>query len=103
MTNAELCRLEQAELIKLIEEGKLIYLPCKVGKEVYVINDVYGNLKIGEISEVFIDKIFTTLTIVINFGGYCQYYKSNNFGKTVFLTREQAKQKLKELNGNEKE
>ena len=26
MTNAELCRLEQAELIKLIEEGELVYI-----------------------------------------------------------------------------
>ncbi len=28
MTKEELCRLEQAELVKLIDEGRLVYLPC---------------------------------------------------------------------------
>lgn len=29
MTHDELCRMEQSQLIKLIDEGKLVYLPCK--------------------------------------------------------------------------
>ena len=28
MTKEELCRLEQSELVKLIDEGQLVYLPC---------------------------------------------------------------------------
>ena len=31
MTHDELCRMEQSKLVKLIDEGKLVYLPCKVG------------------------------------------------------------------------
>ena len=31
MTNQELMQLPHSEMIKLIDEGKLIYLPCKVG------------------------------------------------------------------------
>ena len=37
MTQEELCRMEQSQLVKLIDEGKLVYLPCKVEDTVYVI------------------------------------------------------------------
>ena len=39
MTKEELCRLEQSELVKLIDEGQLAYLPAKIGDDIYWVCD----------------------------------------------------------------
>ena len=43
MTKEELCKLQYHELIKLIDEGRLIYLPCKVGETIYQIGSICTN------------------------------------------------------------
>ena len=43
MTKEELCRLEYSELIRLINEERLIYLPCKVDEKIYRISSICTN------------------------------------------------------------
>lgn len=84
----------------LIENG-VIVLPCDVGDTVYYLDGSiiveskvhcisfggrYGDYKGGQIHIYDSDKDNITV-------------KLDNFGKTVFLTRDQAEQKLKEMRG----
>ena len=64
----------------LEKQGLLLRLPCKVGSTVYHI----ANKRILEVENV--DLFFLCLCVA-----ECR------FGKTVFLTQEEAKQKLKEM------
>ena len=79
----------------LIADG-WIRPPCKVGQRVYAI---YLN---GELRTSLQGDRITQ--IKINRGGYhfkCWwgYFHLSDIGKTVFLTKEQAEQKLKEMRG----
>lgn len=66
----------------LEEQGRLLKLPCKVGDDVYYI------LGIPNKTPCAIDKCTFELSDI------------NKIGKTLFLTREEAEAKLKELRGN---
>lgn len=70
----KLCEYEDLE-----EQGKLPKLPCKVGDDVYYI------LGIPNKTPCAIDKCTFELSDI------------NKIGKTLFLTREEAEAKLKEL------
>lgn len=72
---------ELREYKQLEEQGLLLRLPCKVGSTVYHI----ANKRILEVENV--DLFFLCLCVA-----ECR------FGKTVFLTKEEAEQKLKEMN-----
>lgn len=86
----------------LIENG-MIVPPCKVGETVYCIVPVGCKLSVekGFVREFRITEEKVCANIVD-----CEYIKFANlninvsyddFGKTVFLTKEQAEQKLKEM------
>ena len=87
------------------EQGLLIRLPCKVGDKVYAFCEEFGILEYGVYGIIlFQDKIIFQCS---SFSGYCnddtpecldeiEPYISD-FGKTVFLSREEAERKLKEL------
>lgn len=72
----KLCEYEDLE-----EQGRLPKLPCKVGDDVYYI------LGIPYETPCTIDKCTFKLSDI------------NKIGKTLFLTREEAEAKLKELRG----
>lgn len=72
----KLCEYEDLE-----EKGRLTKLPCKVGDDVYYI------LGIPNETPCAIDKCTFELSDI------------NEIGKTLFLTREEAEAKLKELRG----
>jgi hypothetical protein len=83
--------------VHLIESG-VVVPPCKVGQRVYAI---YLNGKLR--TPLQSDRI---TQITINRGGYhfkCWwgYFHLSDIGKTVFLTKAEAEQKLKELRGAE--
>ena len=73
------------EYRQLEKQGRLIKLPCKVGDDVYYI------LGIPNKTPCTIDKCTFGLSAI------------NKIGKTLFLTREEAEAKLKELRGGENE
>lgn len=76
---------ELAEYKKLDEQGLLLKLPCKVGDTVYTLNTLKNKkIVLGQIEEI--DAFFIALCMM-----------ENRFGKTVFLTKEEAEAKLKEM------
>lgn len=78
---------ELAEYKKLDEQGLLLKLPCKVGDTVYTLNTLKNKkIVLGQIEEI--DAFFIALCMV-----------ENRFGKTVFLTKEEAEAKLKKMEG----
>jgi hypothetical protein len=116
MTIDELRRLEQPELVKLIDEGKLMYPPCAVGDTVYGLGSYFGKRLICELGDIIplhileIHYSSTGLRYCIGCGlrNKCDYFccdmqsnfSNNDFGKTVFLTLPEAEQALKEMEGN---
>lgn len=72
------------------EQGLLLRLPCKVGDTIYI---VFHNHTICEM-EVFSFKIIAKGWAVET--GDCSYLFTD-FGKTVFLSLEEAEAKLKEM------
>lgn len=108
-----------AEYEDLEEQGLLLRLPCKVGDTVYTINIEY-NYTECEYEETADECVFLTCP---NRGRDCHSKKirliSINefsvdslswlvdmieyFGKTVFLTREEAEQALEQMKGAENE
>ncbi len=94
--------LEELKSYKEAEEqGLLVRLPCKVGTEVFVISPREGHyikcqIKQIEISSTVFGKIHYFVEPVAQRGCSFRYF-DNEFGKTVFLTREEAEKKLKEL------
>ena len=74
----------------LEEQGLLLRLPCKVGDTIYYIEDNKVNKFV-----VYSFDIRQLQQFVCNYDGIRLNFK--NFGKTVFLTKEEAEQKLKEM------
>lgn len=75
----------------LEEQGRLFILPCAVGDTVWQIHTLpRTNRKI--IAEVKADAFFITLCTL-----------EGRFGKTVFLTREEAESALEKMKGEDHE
>lgn len=89
----------------LEEQGLFARLPCKVGTEVFVIFpgiNHYAKCQIKkiEIKPNIFEKICYFIEPVVRRGQYLKYF-NNEFGETIFLTREEAKKKLKEMKKND--
>lgn len=89
------CNLNRLkELSEAYKDGRCLVLPCKVGtKELYII-DEYEEIYYLDADEVTI-KRFPTGTIIFEYDSYEFEYK--DFGKTVFLTKEEAERALEEI------
>lgn len=99
--NAEIDINHLTEICEAEREGNLMVLPCKVGDKVFITN----LLKY--------EKQYYFKNYYFNFNGeiimniYDQFEKENypiklnDFGKTVFLTREEAEKALVEMEGND--
>ena len=100
MTHDELCRMEQSKLVKLIDEGKLVYLPCNVGENVFAQNPYAPADFIPKDKEIEQWKV-KHIGITVECMGWKQFVNFDDFGKTVFLTLEEAEKALKERADNE--
>lgn len=96
----------------LEEQGLLLRLPCKVGDTVWVITSPFNvfngiehnkNLR-NECYEAFISSITIykdglqyRISAKVTNQLIGAYYNEKNFGNTVFLTKSEAEQKLKEM------
>lgn len=91
--------LEYRELEK---QGLLIKLPCNVGDEVVIIFNEYGELfltngwRVAEVTITDNDAIFNFECCVTNDE---EERSLKDFGKTVFLTEQEAKKVLQNLTG----
>ena len=92
------------ELAVADQEGRVIVLPCKVGGTVYAIVQVFGDdgvrpriieKKITGIGGNALNKVW-----MVNKGNkYEDRFSPSEFGRTVFLTREEAEKALAEMEG----
>ena len=84
------CDLEREHLFAdhLIENG-VIVPPCKVGSKVYIIAEV--SKQVVEATVIGVWLYYNTVCIITDYGTI----HNNSIGKTVFLTKEEAEQKLK--------
>lgn len=91
-----LCELEDK-----IESGQAVVLPCKVGDKFY---EVIPGLPVREwiVDEFIISKERIVIFGWLNTGkgGFWKFWV-DDFGKTIFTTKEAAEAKLKELRGEE--
>ena len=88
------------ELVQADREGRCVVLPCKLG------NKVYFPL-LGRIIKKTVYSIVTfSNSQRIYCNGTSEFFRPENFGKTVFLTRAAAEKALEEMeendNGSEK-
>ena len=89
-----------ADYEDLEEQGRLVKLPCKIGTEVYDINwwdDVREKVVVK--GKTYYRTVHKHKVTKFPF----TYSDIDNFGKTVFLTKSEAEEKLKELRGGEDE
>ena len=90
------------ELAVADKDGRCVVLPCKVGDTVYAIVQVFGDdgvrpriieKKITGIGGNALNKVW-----MVNKGNkYEDRFSPSEFGRTVFLTREEAEKALAEL------
>lgn len=85
-------------ILEKIKNNILIELPCKVEDKVYRTSGNYFGEKIfeGVVAQI---SIYNNGEIRFWEHGHPLSFTPNDFGKTVFLTREEAEQKLKEVKG----
>lgn len=95
-SNAERIR----ELLKADKEGRVVALPCKVGDTVYMIERIF-DIDDGVCDEICARKVIghggnnLNKLWLIGSGGICNVsIFVSEFGKTVFLTREEAEKAL---------
>ena len=101
-----------AEYEDLEEQGLMLRLPCKVGDTVWVITSPFNVFEGIEYNENLRDECYesfiSSVTFYKNSVQYrinakvtnhfiSAYYCEQDFGKTIFLTRAEAEQKLKEM------
>ena len=85
-----------AELENKIENGTLVELPCKVGDKIWYISMLWRDGKFaGEIYDANVDGFYISDGLIQIEDDIIYHY--HNYGEEVFLTREEAEAKLKEL------
>ena len=122
---------KMAELENKIEQGLLLELPCKVGDIVYIIdekipchaccvsdNDCHKYCTIDDKDELIVKRaivwkieinskdsidIYSEIIGTMSAMPYEYSFHSEDFGKYVFLTKEEAEAKLQELKGEQKD
>jgi hypothetical protein len=77
------------------EQGRLVILPCKVGDALFVTDEgtCLPAVRMVELVTWCNGKVF--IRAVNNRTGIDYYCSAEDFGKTVFLTREEAKAAMK--------
>ena len=102
---------ELKEYRNLEEQGLLLKLPCKVGTVAYLIDHNFVRMERKPIKciidEFTVDRYndcYAVLNGAENFYMMRRFRAINTkqFGETIFLTKEEAEKKLKELNISER-
>ena len=82
------------ELAEADKDGRLVVLPCKVGDTVYrIVRDADPHIARDEVRNMYFADDMTLCVELV--GG--RIILSEKFGKTVFLTREEAKRALEAM------
>lgn len=91
-----------ADYEDLEEQGLLVKLPCKVRDTVYVLVEMDDNGKYTRVKNDVVKSFYISPDNIpmVEFTYIWHDTQINDFGKSVFLTREQAEQALKEMEVN---
>lgn len=87
------------------EQGLLLRLPCKVGDTLYCITPyvkepiITAHVLQMNIKQFYNKRIIVRIDVMNKIGESC--YFLDDIGKKIFLSREEAEAKLKELRGAE--
>ena len=76
------------------EQGLLLRLPCKIGDTLYTFYYPRGDIVIVVEEEVIEITVPEDGILIETYGGF---YRFGDFGKTVFLTKEEAEQALAKM------
>lgn len=88
------------ELMCADQEGRVIVLPCKVGHRVFALLDTDKHISECEIKQIGLGNEIGFVGLEpIGDRGRKYGVALNGFGKTVFLTREEAEKALAEMEG----
>ena len=88
------------ELAVADQEGHVIVLPCKVGHRVFALLDKDKHISECEVKQIGLgDEIGFVVLEPIGARGRKYGVALNGFGKTVFLTREEAEKALAKMEG----
>lgn len=86
------------ELAVADKEGRAIILPCKVGHRVFALLDTDKHISECEIKQIGLGNEIGFVGLEpIGARGWKYGVALNGFGKTVFLTREEAEKALREM------
>lgn len=114
-TGAEAKRF--ADIMKADDEGRLLVLPCKVGDTIYEIDlPEYGvivckviwiDYYIGPAAHIqgneMVAAVSLSVEVIDGHGkGSCYAFEQSDFGKTVFLAREDAEKALEGTKNDER-
>ena len=76
----------------------IIVPPCKVGKTVYCLVQGFENPLKATVNRITVQASGVVISCSV-LGYFGQSYMATDFGKTVFLTKEEAEENLKEREG----
>jgi hypothetical protein len=82
------------------DKSLIVELPCKIGTELFLSDNIMQHHRLKEYK--FIGTRVVMVIECFEFQRTCKRFLDEHFGITVFLTKEEAETKLKELNGNER-
>ena len=86
------------KLAEADKDGRLVVLPCKVGQRVFALLDTDKHISECEVKQIGMgNKIGFIGLEPIGFRGREYGVALNGFGKTVFLTREEAEKALEAI------
>ena len=80
-------------------KADVIELPCKVGDTVYCLIEGFDFVSEGRVRSITMYDNCMAVEIAV-YGYYAQIRTNKDFGHSVFLTKEEAEQKLKEVTNN---
>ncbi len=90
------------ELLKADKDGRVVVLPCKVGQRVFALLDTDKHISECEVKQIGMGNEIGFIGLEpIGARGREYGVAINGFGKTVFLTREEAEKALREIQGKE--
>lgn len=84
------------ELAEADKDGRVVVLPCKVGDKVWrIVRDGEPHITRDEVRDMYFADDMTLCVELV--GGRVTF--TEKFGKTVFLSREEAEKALREMEG----
>ena len=88
------------ELAEADKDGRVVVLPCKVGQRVFALMDTDKHISECEVKQIGLGNEIGFIGLEpIGARGREYGVALNGFGKTVFLTREEAEKALQKMEG----